>query len=407
MIWQNFLMALASIRQAKLRSALTMLGIIIGVSSVVQVLAMGEGLKRTITDQVSSLGANLLQVTPGQAFGSGEEGGASINFAAAFGSSTLTEQDVDIITKTPNVARVAPLMFLSGVARHGDNQAGSSFLVATTEHALTVMNRQVAKGSFLNASTSRQPVLVLGAGSAKSLFGSADPLNQSVLIRNVEFKVIGVMVDEEGEGFDISAQFDNMIYLPFEVGKQLNNNTANITEIDVQASSAESIDQVVTDIKAQLKQAHGGEEDFTVATAEDQLKVFEDILGVVTTFIAAIAGISLLVGGVGVMNIMFVSVTERTREIGIRKAIGATNRQILIQFLIESVVLSLIGGLLGIAAAVLLGLLAKAATGLNPVFSVQTFVLAVAIATTIGVVFGTAPAIKAARKNPIESLRYE
>jgi putative ABC transport system permease protein len=407
MILQNILMALESIRHAKLRSFLTMLGIIIGVSSVVTVIALGAGVKASIADQVSGFGANLIQVTPGRAFG-GEEGEASsFNFTAALGSSTLTEQDVEIIQEAPNVKTVAPFMFLSGVPRTGEKTASSALIAATTPPMVDILNKELSTGNFLSEDTSNEAVAVLGSGVAEKLFGNTDPIGKTIEIRNTDFRIIGVMKAEDEEGFSFSSQFNNMMYIPLSVAKKLNGGTVNIMEIDIQAESAENIDQVVTDIKIRLKEAHGGEEDFTVLTSEDQLELFDEILNIMTSFVAAIAGISLLVGGIGVMNIMFVSVTERTREIGIRKAIGATSGSIMVQFLIEAIVISLIGGLLGVGFAMLMGLGIKTAAGLTPVFTLNAFIIAVSISTIVGIIFGTAPAVKAARKNPIEALRYE
>lgn len=401
-------MAISSIRASKLRSFLTMLGIIIGVSSVVTVLAAGAGVKQAVTDQVSSFGTNLIQVNPGKSVTEDEEGNAQgFNFAASLGTSTLTESDVTLIQNTPGVAEAAPAMVISGVPKAGTNQAPSAFVMATYPQMLSIINRQTQKGSFISEAQANEHVVAIGDGIASKLFPNEEPLGKTVVIRNVDFMVIGVMKKEESKGLSLGPSFEDAIYMPFNVGKALSGGTANILEIDVKAAEASDVNATVERIKVALKQNHAGEEDFTVLTAEDQLKIFDTILKLMTSFVAAIAAISLLVGGIGVMNIMFVSVTERTREIGIRKAVGATRRNILIQFLIEAIVISLIGGLLGIGLAVLMGLGIKAAADFSPVFSTNAFAAAVAISTIVGVVFGTAPAIKAARKNPIQALRWE
>lgn len=408
MLWQNIQMALSSIRASKLRAFLTMLGIIIGVSSVVTVIAAGAGVKQSVTDQVSSFGANLIQVNPGQAITEDEEGNASgFNFAASIGASTLTEQDVTTIQNTDGVDLAAPAMVISGVPQAGSNQLASAFVLATYPEMLNVINRKVERGSFFTTQQANQSVVAIGAGVAEKLFQGNDALGQSIKIRNVDFTVIGVLPKEKTSGLSLGPSFDDAIYMPFAVGKQISGGIANILEIDVKAKNAETIDQTVRNIKEALKQNHAGVTDFTVLTAEESLAIFDTILGLMTSFVTAIAGISLLVGGIGVMNIMFVSVTERTREVGIRKAIGATRRNIMTQFLIESMVISLIGGLLGVGLAVFMGWGIEAAADFSPVFTTGAFMTALVISVVVGIVFGTAPAVKAARKDPIEALRYE
>ena len=408
MIWQNILMALESIRHAKLRSFLTMLGIIIGVSSVVTVIALGAGVKRDITSQVAGFGTNLIQVSPGKLFTTDEEGNRSgFNPSSSFGVSTLTEQDVKIIQEIEGVEAASPFMLLSGVPTSDGKTAPTAFVLATQPQMIEVITEKIAKGSFLSDQNSKEDVAVIGDNIAQALFGSNDVVGKTFTLRDRQFQIIGVTEDTAGGTINLGPQLADAVYLPFSVGKSLNHGVANIIEIDAKVSDAEQVDRVTGEIKNRLLLAHGGEEDFTVLTAEDQLEIFDEILNIMTAFVAAIASISLLVGGIGVMNIMFVSVTERTREIGIRKAIGATRRTILVQFLIEAVVISLIGGLLGIAFAMAMGMVIKATADIAPVFTANAFIVAVAISTLIGVIFGTAPAFKAARKNPIEALRYE
>lgn len=408
MFWQNIKMAFASLGLAKLRSFLTMLGIIIGVSSVVTVLAAGAGVRQSVSDQVSSYGANLIQVNPGQAVTEDQEGQPQgFNIAATFGASTLTEKDIQVIRDTTGVKEVAPFTGITGVPQAGDRSAPSAFTVASNPSIRVILNRQVASGRFFTEAEDKQNVAVIGAGIAEVLFPGEDPVGQKLTIRQTELSIIGVMEKEEAGTIDFGFSLDNLMYLPFGTGKAISGGVANIIEIDVLAESADQIDTTVEKIKANLKNSHAGVTDFTVTTADDQLKLFDSIMSLVTSFVTAIAGISLLVGGIGVMNIMFVSVTERTREIGIRKAIGASNRHILSQFLVESVVLSLFGGLLGVGLALLQGFAIEQLADFKPVFTPGAFITAVVISVVVGVTFGTAPAIKASRKDPIEALRYE
>ncbi len=406
MILKNLGMALTSLRHAKMRSFLTMLGIIIGVSSVVTVIAIGGGVKNEVSNQVSGFGANLIQVNPGKSVTTDEEGNSTgFNFAASLGASTLTEADVAKVKQIPGVTAAAPMMIISGVPTAGNQKAENAFVIATQPETITIVNRKVGEGRFLQDGDTK--TVTLGSNIAKQLFPDGKPLGKTVLIRNTEFIVVGVMEPEKEGGLNFGPSFGDAIYLPFETGKALNGGVANIMEIDATAATPQAVGGVVSAIRQDLKTLHGGQEDFTVLTADDQLKIFESILNILTSFVAAIAAISLFVGGIGIMNIMLVSVTERTREIGVRKAIGASNRQILGQFLIEAVVLSLFGGLLGVLASFGLSIIVKATTDITPIFNANAFVIAVSVSTVVGVVFGMAPAIKAARKNPIEALRYE
>ncbi len=409
MIGQNLLMALAALRASKLRSFLTMLGIIIGVSSVVTVLATGEGVKREITKQVASFGVDLIQVNPGRLFSSNEEGEAtSFNFAGALGASTLNENDVESIRQIPEVATAAPATLISGIPSGEGKTADSALILASTPELQIILaaNQKLERGRFLADASSNETVL--GAKVAETLFGAnQDILGKAITVRGRQLTVVGVMQAPPSTALTLGPDIGNVVYIPFGVGKEMNNGVVNIIEIDVKAADPEKVAVAKTKIWQQLLSNHGGEEDFTVSTPDEQLALFDQILNVMTSFVAAIAAISLIVGGVGVMNIMLVAVTERTREIGVRKAIGATNRQILGQFLIEAIVISLLGGLLGVGLALVYGRVIKAAADLTPVFTAEAFMVAVIVSTVVGVIFGLAPAIKAARKSPIEALRYE
>ena len=406
MIWENIKMALTSLRAAKLRSFLTMLGIIIGISSVVSINAVGEGVKKAVSNQVADFGTDLLQINPGRGFDDSSEnteGRGGINPAASFGASTLTESDIETVRNTPHVRLVAPFMIISGVVKAGDKESPSAFIMATSASGKEIFPQKIEKGRFFN--DDEADVVVLGGGTAETLFKD-NPVGKTISLRGKKYRVVGVLEKADSTGINLGPNMGDAVFMPFATGKALSG-AANIIEIDVKASSPEKVDAVKKELQTRLRAAHGGERDFTVATPQEQLKLFDNILNLLTGFIAAIASIALLVGGIGIMNIMLVSVTERTREIGIRKALGATRGQILTQFLIEAIVISLLGGVLGILGAIAQGSLVGKLAKLTPVFKPEAFTVALTVSILVGIIFGIAPAIRAARKRPIEALRYE
>ncbi|MEX0749050.1 MAG: ABC transporter permease [Candidatus Saccharimonadales bacterium] len=413
MIWRNFKMAVASLRHSKLRSFLTMLGIIIGVSSVITVIAVGEGVKQQIVGESETLGANLISITPGQTFG---EDGQGFNPAASIGVSTLTEADLATIRNIDTVAVAAPLSLISGVPSRGETRASGSTIMSTTPDIAEVLKLDLAVGNFFATSTAEgtenaaaSPETVLGFNVADQLFDSPEQaVGETIKLRDRNFVVTGVLAEPaDGFAFGVEAQMAGGVFIPFEVGRDIAGGVANIIEIDALATDTEVLDETVAAIESAILANHDGEEDFTVMTQDQFVEVFDTIFGSVAAFIAAIAAISLLVGGIGVANIMLVSVTERTREIGIRKAVGATRLHIMLQFLIEAIVLSVIGGLLGVAAAYGLTQIIESQASIQAIFTPMAFMLALGVSGGVGILFGIAPAIKAARKDPIKSLRYE
>jgi putative ABC transport system permease protein len=398
MFWENLKMAGRSIAGNKLRTLLTTLGIIIGVGSVSAVIAIGNGVKSEVTKQVSSFGANLLQVNPGAPSSDGRP-----NFAASLGTSTLTEKDAGDIKALGGVEASAPAMIVSGVATAGGKSPKGGYILATSSDFPRAVNQDWDQGRFFNDDTNE---VVLGGDAAEDLFGDK-PIGKKLTIRDQTFTVVGVFKKPDPSSLQLGPGLGSIIYIPLATGKVFNNGNANINEIDIKAKSADQVGSVKDEIKRKLKANHGNQEDFTVLDAKEQLDIFGTILNILTSFVSAIAGISLLVGGIGIMNIMLVSVTERTREIGLRKAIGASSRTVLGQFLIEAVSLTLLGGALGLAFAWLLGLLVKHFAKLQPVFTLEAILTAIVISTVVGIVFGLAPAIKAARMKPIDALRYE
>jgi putative ABC transport system permease protein len=403
MFFENLKMAFVSLRNAKLRSFLTMLGIIIGVAAVVSILAIGAGVKKAVQDQITGVvNANAIAVASGKVDLKGGRGAAS-----SVGASTLTQKDVDALAKDAHVTAVAPMSIVSGIVANGSTTAEGALLLATTPDFAKTQTLKFDSGRFLQASDAGKNV-VLGGQVKQDLFGDGAALNQTVTLRGLKFTVVGTLKSSDSGASALAGpSFDDAVYLPIDTAKTFSGGTPQILRILIQVDDSANVASAADAARATLKSTHGGQEDFTVLTQKDILSTVDTVLNLLTTFIVAIAGISLLVGGIGIMNIMLVSVTERTREIGLRKAIGASSATVLSQFLIEAVVLSVIGGALGILAAMGQATVAGRLAHITPVFTPEAITLAVGVSAAVGIIFGIMPAIKAARKRPIQALKAE
>ena len=410
MKWSDlFEEAYRAITSNKARSGLTMLGIVIGIGSVIALMAVGQGSQQSITSSIESTGANLLTVMP-----SFQRGGGPVS-AGRGSAQTLTPGDSEAIAQLANVAAVAPQV--DGryqVVTTGGNT--NTQVVSTTPEYVSVHKVTVSSGEFVSdaqvAKGSR--VAVIGPTVATDLFGDPanggqDPLGKTIRIKGVSFTVIGVTASKGGTGFQNP---DDQIYVPLTTGQRvLAGQTKYVSSIGVQAETQQAMTQVQADITATLLERHGisdsTQADFMVQNQADLATALTSTTHTLTLLLAAVAGISLVVGGIGIMNMMLTSVTERTREIGLRKAIGATGRDISLQFLIEAVVLTFTSGVIGVALGCMVSI------GLTKFASYQSqitwfsIVLAFGVSAVIGVVFGFYPARRASRLHPIEALRYE
>lgn len=393
-----------SIRANGLRSVLTMLGIIIGVAAVIAMVAIGEGTSSSVASQINGLGSNLLIVSPGQATqGRVSLGAGSLN--------TLTMADAEAIAENDSVAGVAPSVNGRAQIVWGSNNYSSS-LEGTTADFLQVRNAEVAQGRFFsNFEVTRQfNVAVVGTEVVSNLFKNAttNPIGQIVQINRVPFTIIGVLKSQGSSGMTNN---DDRILIPITTAMSRLTGGKNVGTIYVSAASSDVMDKAQQDIRQTLRAKHNlrpqKEDDFRITSQSDILSTAQEVSSSMTALLSGIAAISLIVGGIGVMNIMLVSVTERTREIGIRKAIGAKRRDILRQFLIEAVTLSLIGGILGIAFGVGAGLLISKLGSLSTSISLTPILYAFLTSSLVGVIFGVYPARKAAQLKPIDALRYE
>ena len=408
MFLMNFKMALNSLRGAKLRTFLTLLGIIIGVTSVVTFISFGEGLKTQVTDEIRSFGNDFIQVNPGDSITRDEEGNIQeFNPLASFTAPPLTEKDLEAVKKIDNVAIATGFMVVGNSVTVGDNKQSGLMVAATEPSMITILGQEVTEGTFLDDSIDNDFVAVLASTIKEELFGDGGAIGRKINIRGKDFTVIGVLEEYESilaGGF--GADFNRMVYVPVDAGKSFNQGVASFIELDIKVDDVEKIDQTIDDIESSIFNTRGSD-DFAVSQPEEFLDTVNTVLGLLTTAVTAIASISVLVGGIGIMNIMFVTVSERTREIGIRKAIGATNNQIMIQFLIEAIVITVLGAAIGIGISALISFIVSIATDFAPSVTLTSIIIATASSVLFGVIFGIVPAVKAARKDPIESLRYE
>jgi putative ABC transport system permease protein len=404
--------ALRSLSANKLRSGLTMLGIIIGVAAVIALMGVGQGAQVAIDSRIQGLGTNLLFVSPGSTNANG--------IRTAQGSAqTLTYADAQALndpTNAPDVAAVAPELDTFGQVVYQGNNMNTRVVGVTPEYE-SVRNLAVQDGSFITQGnvTGHTPVAVLGANAAQQLFNGNEPVGQMIRIRNNLFQVVGVLQAKGGGGFGSQ---DDQILVPITAAldrfsRGTYQGSPVVSMISVQAASGNAINAATQEITSILQQRHHilNQNDFTITSEQDLLSSANQVTGVLTLFLGGVAGISLLVGGIGIMNIMLVSVTERTREIGIRKAVGATRSNILSQFLTEATFMSVLGGAIGIGLgagiAHFISGLPMGGSTINAVIQPSSIVLATGFAMAIGLFFGIYPAYRASMLNPIDALHYE
>ena len=393
--------ALGALAANKMRSGLTTLGVVIGVAAVIAMVALGEGARRDIQDRIGKLGSNLLFVAPGQA----EKGHIWHGFGSA---KTLTVDQAKTLRHTvPEIAGVAPEIGRNAQVKYGTKN-GDFNIVGSFSDFHFVRNVDLQEGRFFTAldEQARRRAAVLGSSVYETLFGDGWAIGKRIKIKGIPFTVVGVLQPRGGRSRD-----DEVILIPMSTMRQRLNNTKYVSMIALSGRDGLDLEKVEAAAVKALRRLHhlgpGEEDDFSIATQTDILSTMEESSKIFTMLLAGIASISLVVGGIGIMNIMLVTVTERTREIGIRKALGAKQRDIKLQFLIESMVLSVFGGLLGVSLGVLVAYLTREKFGLSSVVSTESVVLAFSCAAGIGIFFGYYPASQAGKLDPIEALRYE
>ena len=401
-LFESLRMAIDGLLNNKIRSGLTMLGIIIGVGAVIAMVSLGQGFSAYVTGQFAALGTNLLTVMQDR---------------SVTGALELTVADADALKGLPGIAAVAPTYRGSATALNSKGQEHDPTVYGVTPEYQSVRNYKLAVGAFLSEEDleRRRKVAVLGATVAETLFpNDAYPIGETIRLNGIPFEVIGVMVEKGGSG---PFNPDDVVFVPLTTAQTRLFKASTyrgqyvLSNIEVQGTSEKDTELTTQSITRALREQHrlaeGAAADFRIMSQADMIETASSVLGTLTIFLGAVAAISLLVGGIGIMNIMLVSVTERTREIGLRKAIGAGRNDILLQFLIEAMGLSFTGGLIGIMLGVFASRAVGPKVGITALTSPEIVVIAAGFSAMVGVIFGMYPALRASGLQPVEALRYE
>lgn len=394
--------AVSALRSNILRTSLTMLGIIIGISSVILIVSIGQGAVRFVTNELASFGTNVFSINPG-----------SSGFSSFAGAETLTLDDVEAIKNDSSLTNIKSIASnaMSSVTVLANGEEKSLLVQGVTPEILEILKPEIIEGEFITEENviGNERVVVMGADSVETFFGEdASVVGETIRVDNKTFRIIGVA---RSDSVLAGGLLNNSLYVPISVVMGEFPNGDRLQEIDISVNDPDQMNQTIDDVEILLRDRHGIEEgeenDFVIQSFQDVLSTVQTITNLLTAMVAAISAISLVVGGVGVMNIMLVSVTERTKEIGLLKAIGAKQKDILTQFLIEAVVMTLLGGVIGIAIGVGGAFLISFFIGIPFAVSIPAIIAAVGVSTLVGVVFGLYPARRAAKLSPIDALRYE
>ncbi len=388
----------------KARSGLTILGIVIGIASVIAMVSIGQGVGGQIQSSIEGLGSNLLTVMPGNI-----QPGRGVVSSGRGSAQTLKNDDADAISVLPGVAAVSPeftrrFQVLSPL---GNNT--NTTILGVTEGYVAVHNVTIDNGAFITASqeSSLSRVTVIGPSVATELFGDDDPMGKNIRINKINFKVVGILKSKGGSGFNNP---DDMIMVPLNTMQKILAGVDYLSTISVSVIEKDNMENMKSDITTALYEKHKVDDstaDFSILSQADIMSTLNTVINTFTMFLAAVAGISLLVGGIGIMNMMLTTVTERTREIGLRKAVGAKRKDISNQFLVESVMLTFIGGVIGVFLGWLISMVISNLASIPTTVSLSSVLLAFGVSAFIGIVFGYYPARRAASLNPIDALRYE
>lgn len=397
--------AYESLRSNRLRTLLTILGVTIGISSIIVILSLSAGAAKIITDQVGQLGGTIAVVRPGTPDRDSQINNLTATLAGSQLASSLTEKDVKDIEKIDHVTAVAPIMLLGGSVKSDNNKPRNIELLATTPGLTDVANLPLGTGQFIDTVTNKDTA-VIGAQLSLDLFGDQEAIGHTFKTHGVRFTVIGILKRQNNPINYNNVDFDHTAIISLKSGKDFNQGVAAIQQINIRATSQDKLPDVLRQVNERLSANHNGEKDYVVLSGDDLARPSNELFSTVAATLTVVAAVSLVVGGIGIMNILLVGVTERTREIGIRKALGASNAHITWQFLIESLAMSLAGGIAGyLVGYVIAFAIARSFLTFDPVFTWPIIGIAFGVALTVGVIFGLYPAFRAARKDPIEALR--
>jgi putative ABC transport system permease protein len=396
-------MALSSLRANKFRSGLTMFGVIIGIASVVTMISLGEGTRREIRSQITKLGNNVIVIQPGKIEESEQFSVEKLRNTPKRTNGSLSDEDWRASEKIPNVASSTPIGEVAALASYKGRDYSAS-VVATTHTFAEILDNKVEFGKFFEITDNNKNYAIIGRDVAEELFQENVPIGRTVKLRDTEFIVQGIF---EQQASNILTPFDinHAVVIPYEPAKKITG-TVTITQLLIRTTTPEYVTTTRDAVAATLKTLHAEQEDFTILSEDQVADATSQVFSQLSLFITGVAFVSLLVGGIGIMNIMFATVSERTREIGIRKALGATNQQLLGQFITEAAMVSVVGGIIGVIISFMINGLLRATTSFQPIITTEVVGIVVAISVGIGVVSGILPAARAARKDPIESLRY-
>lgn len=404
LIYDHYRNARQSLKANRMRTFLTITGVAIGIASITVITSLSAGVVKIINNQVSSLGGNIAVVRPVAP----QKRLSDLSNPAiqqAFSTSTITEKDVDAIRALPGVDAAAPIMLINGTVGSKDGVAKVSTVVASTVDLPETVKLPVRVGQFFDKTTDENTV-VIGAQLSIDTFGTEESIGKTLTVRGRSFRVIGVFERLNDPINFTTIDFDRAAVIPLASGKAFHEGTAQIQQVNVHAVSTKALSDVVPVIDKTIREMHHGEKDITILQGKQIAAPTSQFFVGISTVMTVIAAISLVVGGVGIMNIMLVGVAERTREIGLRKAVGASNMNIVGQFLVEALLMSAVGGVLGYAGGYVIAFIISTFLTFDPAFTWQIAAMALGTAVTVGVIFGIYPAIRAARKDPIESLRH-
>jgi ABC-type antimicrobial peptide transport system permease subunit len=406
MIAEHIKTGINSVRKARFRSFLTMLGIIIGVVSVVTIVSLGEGLKRQISGQTTELGNNIIMVKPGKLVERDSSGKISkVNLFASTGVASLTQKDLESIRKIPEVTSAVTMGSVSGLPRYNSSVLNDGVIIATSPELTDVIDHKVEFGTFFSSDDTNKKTVVIGSEVAAKLFKETVPIGKSLAIRGESFIVQGIFSPFSEVPVVSNVDLNKAVFIDVSSSKEVLGVSAPIYEILIKKSDDSNSNKLIGNIIDEVTKNHDGQNDFTVLDQSEAGVASDELMSLLTKMIIGMAGVTLFVGGIGIMNVMLVSVSERKREIGIRKSIGATDRQIRNQFLLESAILSVWGAMLGVVIAGILHIAIRIVTNLEPILLWQPIVVAGLVSIVIGMAFGVIPAIKASHKDPIDSFR--